>query len=96
MIFKSNQKNEIVDDPCTHPGQLDRNITKEQILEDVCTNNNKVKESLKYDSYKFRAIPNIQKCEEYTKLLVDKVFVGNHFVSSGEEISFKVCIKIYL
>ena len=74
-------------------GQLDRTITKEQILEDVCTNNEKTKGELKFDIYTFRAKPDIKKCEEYTRLLVNKDHIGKNF---GEDIDFEVLSSVEL
>ena len=86
IIFSSGSRRE-VEDPCTHPRQLDRIITKVQLLEDVCTNNEKTKKELRFDSYTFKAKPDINKCKEFTRLLIDQDFVKTHF---GDKISFKV------
>lgn len=77
--------------PISSPGQLERTITKAQLLEDACTNNEKIKGELTWDTYKFRAKPDIKKCEEYTRLVVTKDYIGKHF---GEEIAFEVGICV--
>jgi len=90
VIINSNSRSNEVLDPCTHSGQLDRTISKNQILEDVCTANEKIKNDLRYDSYVFRAKPDIKRCQEYTKMLVSPDFVNKHFPSNGDEINFKI------
>lgn len=93
VIMKTNNakpNSNVVEDPCTHPGQLTRSITKTQLLEDVCTSNDKIKGELKFDNYTFEAKPDIKKCQEYTKLLVDQDFVREHFASN--EINFRVSL----
>lgn len=72
-------------------GQLERQITKEKLLEDACTNTEKIKTELSFDTYKFRAKPDIKKCEEYTRQVVTKDSIGKLF---GEEIAFEVCIEL--
>lgn len=84
MISKSAFRKEVYD-PCTHPGQLDRTITREKLLEDACTSNPYTQEKLKEESYIFKATANIELCQEYTKLLVDKNFAEKNFPLTGND-----------
>ncbi len=78
----------VIYDPCTHPGQVERTISKKQILVDVCTINDKSKTKLVHENYVFKARPDMAKCQELTKRLVNPTYVEDHF--GGHYVSYKV------
>lgn len=79
-----------INDPCTHPGQMNRIIDKNRILEDGCTISNDKTESLDYAEYVFNAKPDIKRCQELTKNLVHATYVKEHFAANETIFNFKV------